>query len=280
MHQPVDGRHRGHRVFENLVPFREDQVAADQHAAPLITLRQEREQDLHLLPILLHVSNIIQNTFTEQGRKAFAGTETAPTSEAVLKAYLAMPVEAGNQDAPYQFSGRRERLEILRKLSATSNSLAVIQSVLPSVTNAWQRAELAECFGRNIQTKESAGVLTEMLKDPDENVRGAALHGIRLMACRIDRGGRSGIQAEPAHAPKVEGLVPTIISAAGDRSVKVRGSAMYALADTREPKAIEEMRKHLQDADRGVRFNAACLLTEVHDDSRSPDIAPPVSRNS
>jgi hypothetical protein len=46
-----------------------------------------------------------------------------------------------------------------------------------------------------------------MLKDPDENVRGAALHGIRLMACRIDRGGRSGIQAEPAHAPKVEGLV-------------------------------------------------------------------------
>ena len=38
MHQPVDCRHRCHRIFEDLIPFRENQIAANNHAAPFISL--------------------------------------------------------------------------------------------------------------------------------------------------------------------------------------------------------------------------------------------------
>jgi hypothetical protein len=35
----VNSRQRGHRVFEDALPFRENQVGRDGHAAPFITLR-------------------------------------------------------------------------------------------------------------------------------------------------------------------------------------------------------------------------------------------------
>ena len=39
---PVDGRRRSHGIFKDFVPLREHEVAADQHAAALVALSQER----------------------------------------------------------------------------------------------------------------------------------------------------------------------------------------------------------------------------------------------
>src|ERR1035437_3056249 len=50
MHEPINCRHGGHRVLEDLIPFREHQVAGDHHAAPLLAFGQEREQHFHFLP--------------------------------------------------------------------------------------------------------------------------------------------------------------------------------------------------------------------------------------
>src|SRR5437870_6632127 len=65
VHQPVDGRRRGHRIFENGFPLRERQVARDQDAATLVTLRQEREQYLHLLSALLHIADVVDEESLE-----------------------------------------------------------------------------------------------------------------------------------------------------------------------------------------------------------------------
>jgi hypothetical protein len=61
MHQAVNGRHSGHWVLEDLVPFGEHQIAADHHAAPLISLGQKREQHFHLGAVLLHITQIVQD---------------------------------------------------------------------------------------------------------------------------------------------------------------------------------------------------------------------------
>src|SRR5581483_10913538 len=60
IHQPVDRRRRRHRVLEDRLPPRERQVARQQHTPPLVPLRQQREQYLHLLPRLLHVPQVVQ----------------------------------------------------------------------------------------------------------------------------------------------------------------------------------------------------------------------------
>jgi hypothetical protein len=61
MHQPVDGRGGGHRVFEDAVPLAEDQVAADEHAFALIPFREEGKQYLHLIAVLLEVTDVIED---------------------------------------------------------------------------------------------------------------------------------------------------------------------------------------------------------------------------
>jgi hypothetical protein len=43
MDQPIDRGRGSHRIFENAFPFREWQVARQQHAAAFIALRQQRE---------------------------------------------------------------------------------------------------------------------------------------------------------------------------------------------------------------------------------------------
>src|SRR5207245_9135495 len=43
MHQPVHRCRGRHRVLENLLPFRERQIAGHQHAAAFVTFRQQRE---------------------------------------------------------------------------------------------------------------------------------------------------------------------------------------------------------------------------------------------
>ena len=61
MNQPVDRRRRHHRVLEDRLPTRERQVARHHHAPPLVSLGQQAEEHLHLLPALLHVAQVIQD---------------------------------------------------------------------------------------------------------------------------------------------------------------------------------------------------------------------------
>ena len=44
MHQPVDGRRRGHRVLEDLLPLGERKAAGQHHAAALVALGEQGEQ--------------------------------------------------------------------------------------------------------------------------------------------------------------------------------------------------------------------------------------------
>ena len=45
----------------NALPGGEDEIGRDQHAAPFIALSQQREEHLHLLTILLHIADVIQD---------------------------------------------------------------------------------------------------------------------------------------------------------------------------------------------------------------------------
>ena len=61
MHNAIDGSSGGHRVFEDLVPFREHQVAGDHHRAALITLGEEGKQHFHPVAVLLHVTDVVND---------------------------------------------------------------------------------------------------------------------------------------------------------------------------------------------------------------------------
>ena len=64
---------------------------------------------------------------------------------------------------------------------------------------------------------------------------------------RVDRSGGQRNQHGLEHPPKVEGLVPSLISAANDSSEGIRVHALFALADTRDDQATRAIRKHLDD---------------------------------
>ena len=203
---------------------------------------------------------------------AAEAAEDSETRE-IMGLYLALPYPERET-----VEARQARLEVLARLSRASDALAVIRGAWPAVKDSRQRAELAEIVGRQTQTPAAAAMLTEWLKDPAEDVRWQAVHGLRLMARRTDRTGGSRIVRGSDHPPKVEGLVPALISAANDPSEKVRLNAMYALADTRAPQATEVLRKHLQDPSREVRLAAACFLTEFGDASGLPEMTQALER--
>ncbi|MCK5000811.1 MAG: HEAT repeat domain-containing protein, partial [Anaerohalosphaera sp.] len=108
-----------------------------------------------------------------------------------------------------------------------------------------------------------------------------AVSGLRRMSGRIERrgpqrrinsryeGGDGMILifdkdeiSQYVHEPKVDGLMPYLIKAAGDSSEDVRIGALYALADTVETEAADRIRESLKDESSRVRFYAACFLTE------------------
>ena len=117
------------------------------------------------------------------------------------------------------------------------------------------------------EASESAELLCKLLKDPDEQVCRQAIHDLRMMASRTNRMGGKRIEIGQEFAPQVEGLVPYLVSAANDEVEINRICALYALADTRDPLAVSELRNRLKDPSEKVRFNAACFLTEYQDAS-------------
>jgi len=184
-------------------------------------------------------------------------TATSTKSAELMKQYLGMKLTPD----------RTARLAILDQLGKASDALDVIQKTWSTITDPKQRAEVAETVGRHIQTPAGAAVLTKWLKDPDATVRWNALPGLRAMASRTDRIGLTRIQRGPDKPSKVAGLVPALIKAANDSVARVRVGALFALADTREPQAVQEIHKHLNDANAEVRLHAACFLTEYQDAS-------------
>ena len=56
---------RGHRVLKDLVPLGEDEVGSDDDTLALVALGQEGKQDLHLLAVLLHVADVIEDDGVE-----------------------------------------------------------------------------------------------------------------------------------------------------------------------------------------------------------------------
>jgi len=189
--------------------------------------------------------------------------------------YLKIPHPKGDKSA----EARLERLEILAELKAMpKEAVSAIRRALPEIKDSRQRAELVEVLGRHLQSKESAALLCELLKDPDEQVRWQAIHGLRMMARRTGRSGPKRMKRGPDFAPKVEGLVPYLISAASDEVVINRVCALYALADTRDPSAVSELRKRLKDPSEKVRLNAACFLTEYQDAAGLPEMRDALAR--
>ena len=61
MHQAVDRRCCRHRIFEDLVPFAERQVARQQNAPSFVAFGKQREQHLHFLSVLLHVAQVVDD---------------------------------------------------------------------------------------------------------------------------------------------------------------------------------------------------------------------------
>lgn len=65
VHDPVDGGGRGHRILEDLIPLREHQVRCDHDALALVAFGEQRKEHLHLRPVLLNVSDVIERQALE-----------------------------------------------------------------------------------------------------------------------------------------------------------------------------------------------------------------------
>lgn len=229
----------------------------------------------------------------------------APASPAdqIVADYLKVPL---SEDTRYG-DARSQRVDTLSSLWAMPDeAVDAIERVLPHVDDPRRRIELAGELGRHVQTEKSAALLCNLLKDPDDKVRWEAIHSLRALAKRTDRVGGTRTQwypddrspqekeqaaraairdslpvprrrtVEPRNertaprvefAPKVEGLVPYLVEAANDGVEANRICALYALADTRDPLAVSELRNRLKDPSEEVRLYAACFLTEYQDAS-------------
>jgi hypothetical protein len=197
--------------------------------------------------------------------RAAAGEYTA---RQILDYYLSLPCP---DDDPMEF-GRSERVQALQMLwSCPEEATAAIGERLPEIQRRVHRLELIEMLGR-LRAQGSGETVVPYFYDDDPEVRLQALKSLRLMASRIRRAGVINVPAEPQFPPAVDGLMPYLIEAANDEDPGVRSLAMWALADTREPEAAEELRRHLSDPDPGIRFRCACLLAEFGDDSGLPEL--------
>jgi len=193
----------------------------------------------------------------------------------VIQRYLKMPHP---KDASFN-EARKARLNVIAELkSMPEEAIGAIGRALSEVKDPRQCYDLASMLGDYFHTEESAALLCELLNDPDEKVRWQAIHGLRMMARRTDRSGGKRIQRRPDFDPKVQGLVPYLVSAASDKTERNRVCALYALADTRDPSAVSEMRNRLKDPSEKVRLYAACFLTEYQDAAGLAEMRKALSR--
>ena len=66
MHEPVDDRHRGHRILEDLIPLAEDQgVRGDDDRFLFVALGEEGEEHLQLIAGLLHIADVVEDHVVE-----------------------------------------------------------------------------------------------------------------------------------------------------------------------------------------------------------------------
>ena len=198
--------------------------------------------------------------------------------ETTFKRYLEIPhpkgpskTDAYDPVVDAKISGARQaRLSILAELKAFPKAaVRAARGVLFEQASAKQRYEIVGMLGDYIHTRECAELLHDVMQDVREHatvyeelVRSSAVHGLRMMGRRTARSGGKRIRRMPDFEPKVRGLVPYMISAANDQAERVRVSALYALADSREPAAVAELRNRLKDRSEKVRLYAACFLTE------------------
>jgi len=112
----------------------------------------------------------------------------------------------------------------------------------------------------------------------EELTRCEAVHGLRMMARRTDRVGGQRIVRRTDLEPAVPDLVSYSVLAANDRAERVRVAALYALADTRDPLAVSELRRRVDDPSEQVRLYAACFLTESQDASGLPEMRKALDR--
>ena len=220
------------------------------------------------------------------------GQEGVPEAGRILDRYLAAahpkgPSKTDRYDpnvAAEVSEARQARLAILAELRRMpTQAVCACERVLFERADSRQRREIVGMLGDHVHTRECAELLHRVIQDVrkpeaedaalyEELVRASAVHGLRMMARCTDRGGGKRIQRRPDFEPEVRGLVPYLISAASDKAERVRVSALWALADSRDPAAVAMLRDRLQDPSREVRFHAACFLTEFQDASGLPEM--------
>ena len=235
---------------------------------------------------------------------AAAGSQQSQADQLVadyLELSLSQPSRPGPPDPR-----RGETLMALRAMGDTATD--AIGRGLSQTKDSRQRVELAEILGHWIQTEKAATLLVKLLDDPNDVVRQGAIQNLRILSQRTDRSGPRRMQREPnpaprvdgeraarqrtvepkderneppvEFAPKVEGLVPHLIAAANDDVELNRVSVLYALADTRDPRAVAELRARLEDPSEKVRLYAACFLTEYQDASGLSEMQAALARLS
>jgi len=216
-----------------------------------------------------------------------AETDTVSKAREILNLYLETPIPAGpSKTDPYdpkadaEVNGARLAREAILEQLKTMPEEAVLAAgpVLFGKATPQQRYEIVGALGRHIHTRECADLLQRVIQDVrepkdeegaiyEELARSSAVQGLRRMARRTDRSGGKRIQRGPEVEPRVPGLAPYLISAANDKSERVRVSALYALADSRDPLAVAELKNRLKDKNEKIRLYAACFLTEYQDGS-------------
>jgi len=215
------------------------------------------------------------------GAVADEGNKSLAEAEKILERYLESPHPSA---PPESDRARQARLAILAELTAMpEEALSVAEKALFGQADPKQRHEIVGALGGHIHTRDCADLLYRVIQDVrepedreaahyEELVRCSAVHGLRKMASRTHRSGGKRIQRTPDSEPKVQGLVPYLVFAANDKAERVRVSALYALADTRDPAAVAELRNRLKDESEKVRLYAACFLTEYQDASGLPEM--------
>ena len=198
------------------------------------------------------------------------GEDDVSAARGILTRYLAIP-------HPVSEWNKAERIAVLAELKrAPHASVTAAEEVLFDRATAEQRYEIVSALAEYFHTDECARLLYRVLKDireaegehdREELVHSSAVHGLRMMARRTNRSGGKRVSEGPDFEPQVRGILPYLIFATNDKSERVRISALYGLADSRDPAAVPELKRSLSDSSWRVRLFAACFLTEYQDAS-------------